>query len=134
MNTKTFLVAGLVGGIVYWLLGWLLYGILPTDFFTQPKESTKTMVSIFSGCIAVGFFISYIFNRWAKISTAKTGAKSGAIIGLFVGCIENLFNMAYVKGLTYEMFIADIAITVVMTTITGVVIGILSGKLNESLN
>ena len=28
MNTKTFIVAGLVGGIVDWLLGWLFYGII----------------------------------------------------------------------------------------------------------
>jgi hypothetical protein len=131
MNTKTFLIAGLVGGITNWLLGWLFYGILPEDFFTQPKDSVKTMVSILAGCLTVGLFISYIFNRWAKISTAKTGAKAGFIIGVFMGLIANLFNMAFVKGLTYGMFAEDVAITIVMTIITGAVIGLLTGKLNR---
>ncbi|WP_456442038.1 hypothetical protein [Psychroserpens sp.] len=31
MNTKTFLVAGIVGGIVNWLLGWLFFGISFAD-------------------------------------------------------------------------------------------------------
>ena len=63
MNTKTFLVAGIVGGIVNWLLGWLFYGILLQDFFPQPAENTKTMVCIFAGCMAYAFFIAYIYNR-----------------------------------------------------------------------
>lgn len=131
MNLKAFLIAGLAGGIVNWLAGWLFYGLLPDDFFMQPEDSLKTMVSILAGCLTIGLFISYIYNRWAQISTAKTGGKYGFIIGLFMGLIANLFNMAFVKGLTYAMFAADIAITIVMTVITGAVIGAVSGKLKS---
>lgn len=134
MNIKSFLIAGLVGGIINWLLGWLFYGILPEDFFTQPKDSIKTMVSILSGCLTVGLFISYIFSRWAKVSTAKNGAKAGFIIGIFMGLISNLFNMAFLKGLTYGMFVTDVIITIITTAITGAVIGLLIGKLNRNLD
>ena len=48
-----------------------------------------------------------------------------------MGLISNLFNMAFVKGLTYGMFAADVVITIVMTVITGTVIGVLTGKLNR---
>ena len=132
MNSKTFLIAGIVGGIVNWLLGWLFYGILFADFFTQPKDSIKTMVCILLGCLTFGLFISYIYNRWAQISTAKTGAKYGAIIGIFMGLIANFFNIPFIKGLTYAVIATDISITVVMTVITGAVIGVLSGKLNAN--
>ena len=130
MNTKTFLIAGLVGGIVDWLVGWLFYGILLVDFFPQPQDSTKTMVCILAGCLTFGFFISYIYNKWAKISTAKTGAKAGAIIGLFMGLNASLFNMALVKGVTYERFALDLFVSIVIAVIVGAVVGIINGKLN----
>jgi len=130
MNTKTFLVAGLVGGIVDWLFGWLFYGILLADFFPQPGESTKTMVCILAGCLTFGFFISYIFNRWAQISTASTGAKAGAVIGFFMGLNASLFNMALVKGVTYKMFAIDLVVSVVLAAIVGAVVAVISGKLN----
>ena len=108
MNTKNFIIGGIIGGIVDWLLGWLFYGILLADYFPQPAETTKTMVCIFAGCMAYAFFISYIYNRWAQISTASTGAKAGAIIGFFMGLNSGLFDMALVKGVTYMMFALDI--------------------------
>lgn len=130
MKTKTFLIAGLLGGVVYWLLGWLFYGILLADFFPQPEESTNTMIFILLGCLTFGFFVSYIFNRWAQISTLATGAKAGAIIGFFTGLFYNFFNLAMNSEMTYEMFAMDFGITIIMTAITGAVIGALNGKLN----
>jgi len=32
MNTRKFLIAGISGGIVYFLLGWLIYGMLLNDY------------------------------------------------------------------------------------------------------
>ncbi|MFK7781763.1 hypothetical protein [Psychroserpens sp.] len=132
MNTKTFLISGLIGGIVDWLLGWLFYGILLADFFPQPNESTKTMVCILAGCLTFGFFVSYIFNRWAQISTASTGAKAGAVIGFFMGLNASLFNMALVKGVTYKMFAVDLLVSIILAIIVGAVIGVLNGKLNPN--
>ena len=130
MNTKSFLVAGVVGGIVYWLLGWLFYGILLVDFFPQPEESTNAMIYIFLGCIVYGLFLSYIYNRWAQISTAATGAKAGLILGIFMSLFWNFFNLAMTAEATYEMAVADVGISTLMTAITGAVIGVISGKVS----
>ena len=129
MNTKTFLVAGLIGGIVDWLLGWLFYGILLADYFPQPEESTKTMVCILAGCLVFGFFISYIYNRWAQISTAATGAKAGSIIGLFIGLINNFFGMAMDSGGEIQTAALSLVIGIVMAAIVGAVVGMINGKL-----
>ncbi len=132
MNTKTFLIAGILGGIVDWLLGWLLYGILLIDYFPQPEQSTKTMVCIFLGCLTFGLFISYIYNKWAHISTALTGATAGIVIGLFMALNASFFNVALVKGVTYGMFALDVTVSVVLASIVGAVVGAISGKLNKS--
>ncbi len=131
MNTKTFIVAGLVGGIVDWRLGWLFYGIILSDYFPQPNDTMKTMVCIFAGCMAFGFFMSYIFNKWAQISTASTGLKAGAVIGFFMGSIANLFDVAFVSGITYKMFTIDLLVSIVLAALVGLVIGAISGKLNK---
>lgn len=129
MKTKNFLVSGIVAGIVYFLLGWLFYGILFKDFFSeQPDETTQTMLMIFLGCLTYGLFLAYIFTKWAQISTATTGLKAGAVIGLFIALFYNFFNMAMVSGATYEMFAMDTAITIVSTAIIGAIAGVINGK------
>lgn len=129
MKTKNFLVAGIVGGIVDFLLGWLFYGIIFKDTFPQPEESSQTMIFIFLGCLTFGLFVSYIYTQWAQISTGATGAKAGAIIGLFVGLFYNFFNLAMNSGNTMELAALDVGISVVMTAIIGAVIGLVNGKM-----
>ncbi|GAA4961383.1 hypothetical protein [Algibacter aquimarinus] len=129
MKTKNFLIAGIVGGIVDFLLGWLFYGIIFLDTFPQPEESSETMLFIFLGCLTFGLFVSYIYTQWAQISTFATGVKAGVIIGLFVGIYYNFFNLAMGPDATMQLAALDVGISLVMTAIIGGVIGLVNGKL-----
>ena len=129
MNTKSFLVAGLVGGIVDWLLGWLLYGIIFINMFPQPDEDSNAIIYITCGCIAFGFFISYIFNKWAQISTFTDGLTAGAIIGLFMGLITNFFRLYEQASVNYEMFFTDLGISIVLAAVVGAFVGLINGKI-----
>lgn len=130
MKTKNFLVSGIVAGFVYFLLGWLFYGILFKDFFPQqPEETSQTMLMIFLGCLTYGLFVAYIFARWAQISTATTGLKAGAVIGLFIALFFNFFNMAMMSDATYEIFAMDTAVTIISTAIIGAIAGAINGKM-----
>ncbi len=130
MKTKNFLISGIVGTIVYFLLGWLFYAILFKDFFPpNPNEGEENMLMIFLGCLAYAFFIAYILLHWAQISTLVTGAKAGAIIGVFNGLYWNFFYMAMNPGYPYESFAVDMIIMTVSSAIVGAVIGVVNGKL-----
>lgn len=130
MKIKNFIISGIVGGIVNFFLGWLFYGMLFKDFFPLEDESTMKLEFIFFGCLVFGLFIAYIFTKWAAITNAATGAKTGAVFGFFYSLSVNLFMLSNPKhGNTYEMMIIDVAISIVMTAITGVVIAIVNGKL-----
>jgi len=129
MKTKNFVVSGIVGGIVDFLLGWLFYGIIFKDFFPNPEENSNTMIMIFLGCLTFGLFIAYIFTKWAQITTFATGAKAGAIIGLFVSLFYNFFNLAMDSSITTQIVALDVAISIVMTAIIGAVIGAVNGKI-----
>lgn len=129
MKTKNFLVAGFVGGIANFLLGWLFYGIVFNDFFPQPEESANNMLLIFLGCLALGLFMAYIFTKWAQITTALTGAKAGAIIGLFLALYVNFFQMAMNSETTFQMFALDVALVVIMGAAVGAIIAVVNDKL-----
>lgn len=127
MNIKNFVIAGIVGGIVDFFLGWLFYGMLFKDFFPQ-DEATMKLEFIFMGCLIYGLFISFIFTKWAGITQAATGAKAGAVIGFFYALSVNLFMMSS-KEPNYEMLVMDTAITIVMSAIVGVAIAAVNGRL-----
>ena len=132
MNTKSFVISGFLGGIVNFLLGWLFYGMLFASYFPQPSESdSSAMAFIAIGAFSVAFFIAFVFGHWAQISTVKTGAIGGTLIGLFMGIIANAFGRGMDASITFERMIIDLAITIVMYCIVGAVIGLLMGKLKN---
>jgi len=129
MKTKNFLISGIVGGIVFYFLGWLLYGILFKDSFPQPEEGPNFMTMIALGSLTFGLFLAFIFTKWAQISTLATGAKAGAIIGLFLGLYFDFFNMAMDPDVTFKMFALDVILTIVLSAITGAIVALVNNKL-----
>jgi hypothetical protein len=126
MNVKKFLISGIVGGFVDFLLGWVCYGMLFKDLYPQ-NENTK-LLFIFLGCMTFGLFIAYIFNKWAHISSPITGMKAGAIIGLFSSLSMNLFMHASMEA-NYQNMAIDTAISTFIGMIMGAAIALTSSKL-----
>lgn len=132
MKTKNFLASGFVGSIIYFLLGWVFYVYLFKDFFPEnPNEGEENLIMIYLGCLSYALFIAYIFTKWAQISTLATGAKAGALIGLFMGLIWNFFYIAMSPDYPWESFGADVVIMIISTAITGAVIAMVNGKMGD---
>ena len=129
MKTKNFLISGIVGGIASFFLGWLFYGIIFKDSFPQPGENPNTMLMIALGSLTFGLFLAYIFTKWAQISAMLTGLKAGAVIGLFLGLYFNFFHMAMESDATLQMAALDVALSIVLTAITGAIIALVNNKL-----
>ena len=129
MNAKNFLVSGVVGGIVNFLLGWLFYGILFETQFPVTGEMNMTMIVL--GSLVGGLFVAYIFAKWAHISNWKTGLQAGAVIGLFLALYYDFYYNAMKANadIDWQTMGLDIVITVVMTALTGAVIAIMVDKM-----
>ncbi len=127
MNVKNFLISGIAGGIVDFLLGWLLYGILLKDVF--PMTGTENMTFIFLGSMALGFLMSFIFSMGETISKCMSGIKAGAIIGLFLGLYSDFFMNVNNAAVNYQNIVIDVAVTIVMSAIVGSVIAVINGKM-----
>lgn len=126
MKVKNFLISGIVGGIVDFLLGWVCYGMLFKDLYPQ-NENTK-LLFIFFGCMTFGLFIAYIFNKWAHITTPISGMKAGAIIGLFSSLSMNFFMNANMEA-NYQNMAIDIAISTFIGMMMGAAIALTCSKL-----
>lgn len=124
MNTKSFLLSGIAGTIVYFLLGWLFYGVLFLDIY--PHE--QSMLFIFLGCLFYAFTFALIFNRWAHISTFGSGLKAGFLIGLLWALSMNFFMQASSTVGIDTNFVIQLAIDAVSAAIMGGMIAAVIGK------
>jgi hypothetical protein len=140
MNTKNFLVGGLVGGVLYFLLGWLFYGNLMSQFFMD-HPGTATNVdraedqfvwwSLALGNLLFGFLLAYVFAK-SGVATLVSGLITGGIVGL-LACAAIDFTMYGTTNIaSKQMVAADIAVFTVMSAIVGAVIGAVNGMLNKT--
>jgi len=131
MNAKKFLVSGVVGGIVNFLLGWLFYGILFESQFPVQEGQVMNLTMIALACLVGGLFIAYIFTKWAHISNWQTGLQAGAIIGFFLALYYDFYDNADKTNanIDWQTMGLDVVLTVVMTALTAAVIAIIIDKI-----
>ena len=131
MNTNKFLVGGIIGGIGYFLLGWLVWGMLLKDFMANNVGSATGVMraddqvvwwSLIIGNLFSGFALSYVLNKAGAIS-AGLGAATGAIVGLLIsaGFDFTMYGVSNLMNTTGAL--VDIAASTVVGAIVGAVIG-----------
>ncbi|KPM47905.1 hypothetical protein [Jiulongibacter sediminis] len=133
MNTKS-IVAGLLAGLTLFLLGWLIYGILLADLFSDmggtatgvAKTDEEMMSSIHwlvIGQMALGLLLSYIFAKWASISTFSGGAKAGAVIGAFVAIGWDFTMLGTSNVTSLSSTLLDVVLMIIQMALAGAVAG-----------
>lgn len=136
MSSKKFLIGGLVGGVVFFLLGWLLYGMLLMDFMMQHSNNSSGVFraeaemiwwAMIVGNLALGFLLSYVLNK-ANVAGAMAGATTGAIVMLLMSIGIDCVMYAQLNLWDTTAMIVDILVSTVIGAIVGAVIGWLNGR------
>ncbi len=136
MSSKKFLIGGLAGGVVFFLLGWLLYGMLLMDFMMEHSNSSSgafraetEMIwwAMVVGNLALGFLLSYVLNK-ANVAGAMAGATTGAIVMLLMSTAIDCIMYAQLNLWDTTGMVVDILVSTVMGAIVGAVIGWLNGR------
>ena len=133
MNSKM-LIGGVLGGVAFFLLGYLFYGLLLADTLAGCTSCQRPMAEINFVCLGignlfVGLAISYIFSKWATISTFMGGAIAGATLGLLFGIGWD--SIVYATSTMYSgmtCLIYGLIVEVVMWGIVGGIIGLWMGR------
>ncbi len=126
MNTKNFIVGGIVGGIVNFLLGWIFYGMLFKDLYPETPDTKLEFIAL--GCLTFGFLVSFIFTRLAGITNPRVGLTVGAVIGFLNGLSMNFFMYSGMP-LNAQNMITDIAICTITGALMGAAIALVNGKM-----
>jgi hypothetical protein len=139
MNSKS-LLAGIAGGVVFFLLGYVVYGMLLSNFMqTHAGSATnvpRNMNDYMLWLIAVGnllyaFLLVYIFGK-AGISSAGSGFATGAIVGLLTTASSAFISYATTNLLTGSGMAADIIAFAILSGIAGAVIAWVKGMGKKS--
>lgn len=131
MDFKKLSIATLLGGITYFLLGWLVYGLFVNDLMALPQEFASVMYSeaemkiglMAASCLVWGFLITYILQKWAGISTFSSGFIAGATIGALVSLTVGLSMASMYKFGNIQNILIDTVANGIISGITGGVIG-----------
>ena len=141
MDTKKFLTGTLVGGIAYFFLGYLIYGMALEGFMashagtaTGVAKSMDEMVwwALIVGNLSWAAMFSYIFVQWANVNSFGAGASAGAIIGLFMALGFDMVMFATSNMMDMTGMLADVAAATVMNALAGGAIGAVLGMGSKS--
>ena len=125
----------LFGGIAYFLLGWLVWGILLMDFMsanmnTCANRPNGEMIwwAIILSNLSAGLLLT-LFLNWSKASGMISGLKLGAVFGLLYACIVDFsfWSMTTIYS-SLTVLIVDVLISAVVLGIVGMVIVLTWGK------
>ncbi len=142
MNTKKFLIGGIVGGISYFLLGYLFYGSLFADFFAKnagsatgvPKPMDQFIWwSLILGNILGGCLLSYVFVK-SGVKSVGSGILTAAVIGLLMAGSYDFLMYSTSNLTTMTGLIGDICIYTLMSAITGAIIGWINSLIGKTKN
>ena len=137
MTIKNRILATLVGFIVLFLLGWLIYGMLLMDFYGNNAGSASGVMrmedemiwwALILGNLFQTYLLVYIFGSWANITTFSDGLKAGAIIGLLMGLAFNLSMYGTSNLMNMTSALVDPIVSAVIMAITGGVVGFMLGR------
>lgn len=128
MNVKNFLVAGIVGAITDFLLGFLVYGVLLKDE-TMPDAGKENLLIIFCGCLCAGFILSFICTLGTGITDWMGGMKVGAVIALLMHLWYGFFESMYKDSVDVKMMVIGGVTSLILGGIVGGVVATVNGKM-----
>jgi len=121
---KSLLYSGVVGTIVYYLLGWLVYGII----FPDLAGGEENPLFILLGCLFYAFIFAVLLSRWTNISKFSSGFKAGLILGILYAMSYYFFKISAGGHFDILPFLKEIIIGGLMTGVAAGAIAFVIGK------
>jgi hypothetical protein len=136
MNAKKFFIGTLVGGIAFFFLGYLIYGLALNSFFmkhsTAVAGSMRGMADIIWWALILGNFamaalVTYVLLIAGRATSFGNAAGTAASVGLFAGLSTDLIHYATANSFDLHSLAADVIVNIVMYAIAGGIIGAVLG-------
>ena len=129
MKIKKMLIAGTIGGVLFFLFGWLVYGILLKDYFFRNIGAAGhldridiIMGTVFLGSLLQGFVYAYVFTR-ANVESLKDGMITGGILGFLMISAFDCMMYGTTLILSKHSLVADILASTSIAIVVGAIVG-----------
>ena len=135
MNTNKVLIGGLIGGVAFFFLGWLIYGMLLMGMMSENcnqsmsrPEAEFIWWAMIASNILWGLLMAVVFD-WSNTSGWMEGAKKGAIIGgiTSLGYDLSMYAMTTMFNNMSMIFVDFLAQVVILGTV-GAIVGWYNGR------
>lgn len=134
MDIKKLIIGGIAGGIVFFFMGWLVYGTLLDDFMRHNPgqigligRKEPAFAFLIGGQLLYGFLLTYIMIR-GNISSVAGGLLTGAAVGFLLAAAVDLTMYGTSIIISKKGMAADVAGFTVMAAIAGAVIAAVTGR------
>ena len=128
MTTQRFAIGTVVGGLVLFFLGYLIFGVVFADFFaanagtaTGVQKEPFDFVSLAIGQLAWGAALTLILG-WANVSSVGQAARVSAIVGLLLFFGFDLTMFATTNNSTLLATVVDPILAAVLFGVAGAAI------------
>lgn len=125
MDIKKLLIGGIAGGILYFLLGWLIYGMLLMDFMNSHAGTAGNVnkvqpdfLYLTIGNLAMGFLLAYVFVK-SSVNSLAGGFVTGAVLGALVSVGVDCMVYATTTTISKTAMAADVCASTVMSAVVG---------------
>jgi len=134
MNSKM-IVSALVGSVVAFGLGWLVFEVLMHSFYMEHsvkyrglmRNSETRIWAIYLAQLTWAGLFAYVFDRWANIRTFAAGLMGGLILSAFIFTSVDLMTWSMMNLFDYKLLIADVIVNTIIMGIVGGVVGLVLG-------
>ena len=130
MNTNKILIASLAGGVVHFVLGYLIWETAFGGFFASNTGSATGLMkdppvfwAIGIGSLAAGALLAVVYGRWASIKTFSMGATAGAIIGFLLGLSYDFISFGTTNAMSLTASVVDVVLSTIFMAVIGGVVG-----------
>lgn len=131
MKPRVFL-AALLGAVVLFVLGFVIYGILLKSWFASQvtgitMHDPPIMWALFLSQFLFALLLATVFDRYATITTPAGGAVAGLWMSFLVFLSFDLMTFAFYPFMKLQVAFVDAIISAVMGAIAGAAIGFVLG-------
>lgn len=122
------------GGIAFFLLGWLVYGMLIANFMAahsdvslnRPDDQMIWWAMIVSNFV-LALFLTLVL-KWSGASGIADGVKTGALFGLLMSSTMDLMMYSMTTMSDFTAVIVDVIVMTVLMAVIGLIIVLTWGK------
>ncbi len=136
MSTKMFL-AALVGGVVSFFGGWLVFGILLQPYYEANTvyyeglmrgENEMRLHGVAIAQLCFSGLLAYIFDRWANIRSFGPGFMGGLIVMGLATAGYDLQMWSWMNMMPFKAIVVDIIANAIFGGIVGGVVAWVLGR------